>query len=57
MLNINQAIPAGMLLNEIIETLNDINQSEFDGKEEHLQLSLESNCESICISITDAHNS
>ncbi len=56
-LNINQAIPAGMLLNEIIETLNDINQSEFDGKEEHLQLSLESNCESICISITDAHNS
>lgn len=56
-LNINQAIPAGMLLNEIIETLNDINQNEFDGQEEHLQLSLDSNCETVCITITDHHHS
>lgn len=56
-LNINQAIPAGMLLNEIIETLNDINQNDFEGREEHLQLSLDSNFETVCIAITDHHDS
>ncbi|HET8866025.1 MAG TPA: PAS domain S-box protein, partial [Gracilimonas sp.] len=48
-LNVNQAIPASMLLNEIISCLNEINKVEFGGGSCGLIFSLKNNAE--CVSI------
>ncbi|MEX0844349.1 MAG: PAS domain S-box protein [Balneolaceae bacterium] len=56
-LNVNQAIPAGMLLNEIIDCLDEINQVQNNGQEGGFSLSLESDDSQVSIQLRDIENS
>lgn len=52
-LNVNQAIPAGILINELMSCINDINLNYYDGSSGGLQLFLEENDNIIRIEVLE----